>query len=235
MPEITKERRRLCSLLFLTLIAALSLMAVLLACATATAAGYSAWYKRLLYFTQQSNLWVGITAALSVLFDTRVSNHTRVRAVLRTFRYIFAVSITLTGVIFCALLAPFAEEDIWSFSSVLTHVAVPLLCVAHLLLLEERAPLARGSVPLALLPPALYYLVALLLGACGVDFGRGVNYPYFFMNTASGVPLFGASIDGPRPVLGMGWWLIVLFVFVLGVALLYARLHPHRRRPADRS
>ena len=47
------------------LIGAFALFGVLLACIYAKRDGYSAWPRRMLYFTQQSNLWI---AAASFAF-----------------------------------------------------------------------------------------------------------------------------------------------------------------------
>lgn len=227
-----QERRDRLSLLFKCLIGALSLFGVIFACATATQDGYSAWYKRLLYFTQQSNIWIGVTALLSVLYTVHptLRKKARTRTVLHALTYIFTVSITLTGVIFCALLAPFAEENIWTFSSLITHVAVPILAIADLFVCDAHEPLPRLCTLLSLVSPFLYYVVSIGLGAMGVDFGKGETYPYFFMDLSTGLHPFGYRWGGDRPELGPLWWVVVLLLFILGVASLYYALHPSTRR-----
>lgn len=189
-----------------------SLGGVLLGQITARADGYSAAWRRLLYFTAQSNLALGITLLLLLCLRGRAPRW------LLMLRYMFTVSIVLTGLVFCLVLAPFAGEGYtpWTLTNLLTHVASPLLALFDFLL--DRARVKNGMA-LSLLPPLGYVIAASLLGLLGVDFGRGVTYPYFFLNYCSPVGLFG--VGGERPfVLGAFYWIAVLLGAVLSVAWL---------------
>ena len=69
-----------------------------------------------------------------------------------------------------------------------------------------------------------YFLFTGVLEFFGVDFGRGVAYPYFFFNFRSPVGLFGVSPTGPYPFyLGAFYWLILFMLIVLGFGFLYAK------------
>lgn len=216
-------------------IAILSFVAVTMAMIFAEKNGYSHWYKRLYYFTQQSNIWIGVTclivAILVVVGDKKqkllVKNHWYI------LKYIFTVSITITGIIFCSVLAPFADFDIWTFSSVLTHVVVPLLSIVDFFLDDYKIELHKKHIFLNLVPPFVYFILASILCLCRVDFGLGDPYPYFFMDYYSEVGLFG-YISGDVPQIGSFYWILIIAGLVLGLGYLYYRLHHStRKRIAD--
>lgn len=185
--------------------------------------GYSHWSKRLLYFTAQSNLWIGLTMLALVVFSLRGK---KPPAWLYVLKYVFTVSITLTGLVFCFLLGPFADESYhpWAFSSWLTHAITPALAVAEFFTDEERIPLRGKQVLLSVVPPLLYFIPATLLCVFNTDFGRGEPYPYFFMNYRSPAGIFGFS-DEPPFVVGSFYWYLLFSLIVLGIGFLYIRLH----------
>ena len=185
-----------------------SLFGVLFSCIFAVRDGYSHFGRRLLYFTAQSNIWIGLTAlALLILRKDRARKRAYV------LRYVFTVSITVTGVVFCFLLAPFADESyhVWSFQSILTHVLSPLLAIADFFVDKTPFPLTRKHVFYTAIPPLVYFSTASFLEAFHVDFGRGVPYPYFFLNFRSPAGLFGFS-SVPPFFMGTFYW-ILLFCF----------------------
>ena len=181
--------------------------------------GYSHWSRRLLYFTAQSNLWIGIVFLLLIVFRKQTWKRR-----LYLFKYVFTVSITATGLIFCFLLAPFSDDSYtpWTFCNLLTHVLTPLLTVADFFLDDYRIPLKTGAVFSALLPPLSYCVFAWILEGFQVDFGRGVCYPYFFLNYRSPAKLFGFSSERPFFV-GSFYWLLLFLLLILGISFFYAR------------
>ena len=212
------------------LIAFLSILGVVLACLRAEKDGYSHWYKRLLYFTQQSNLWIGASCILTALIlqnEKRFTEYYQKTAYL--LKYIFTVSITVTGIVFCVLLAPFADYDVWSFSSVLTHVVVPLLSILDFLTYRGKVALKKKQLPLTLIPPLYYVFFSIVLSALEVDFGRGTTYPYVFLDFQAEVGLFGFQ-NGDPPSIGTAYWLIVILLFILAISYLYYRLHLARNQ-----
>ncbi len=187
--------------------------------------GYSHWSRRLLYFTAQSNLWIGIVFLL-VLVCRKQSWKPRIYL----FKYVFTVSITVTGLVFCFLLAPFSDDGYtpWTFCNSLTHVVTPLFAVADFFLDEYRISMKKAAVFSALLPPFLYCLFTWILEGFYVDFGRGVPYPYFFLNYRSPAKIFGFSNERPFFV-GSFYWLLLFLSLVLLISFLYAH---HLRKKA---
>lgn len=227
--------RQKLSFILKILIGICSLLGTVLACLRYEADGYSHWHKRLLYFTQLSNIWIGVLSLviIGMLLLGADRKEGRAKARIYALRYIFTVSITLTGLIFCGLLAPFADEsyNAWTFPSLLTHVVVPLLAIADFFVDDHPAPLQKTHTVYALIPPFAYFAFACMLSFFGVDFGRGDPYPYFFMNLNSNAGLVGFyRAPGERPELGLLYWIIALLLLIFGMAVLYYRLHPATKK-----
>ena len=215
------------SLKFVT--AAAALIGVVWSFFNATADGYSHWSKRLLYFTSLSNLWIALTfIAILVTARSKVwSDNTRVKKILHILKYIFTVSITLTGFIFCAVLAPGsanANYNAWTAASILTHVVVPTLSVVDFFVDTYRVALIRRHILLTTVPPLLYSVFASVLCIMKVDFGRGEPFPYFFFNYYSPAGVFGTSDVMPYRI-GSFYWIVFMFFLIIGVGALYRKLY----------
>ncbi len=191
--------------------------------------GYSSSASRLLYFTAISNIWmVAMFCAMLVLPRIKsCKSSTRVKNTLYVLRFIFTVSITLTGFIFCAVLAPGAKNanyNAWTHSSVLTHVAVPLLSIADMFVDPYRIKLTKMNVLLCTLPPFIYLIFASALVILKVDFGRGDPYPYVFLNYYSPAGVFGFSDEMPY-IFGSFYWIILILFGILGIGFLYRKIY----------
>ena len=182
--------------------------------------GYSHWLRRLMYFTQQSNLWMGITALLFAIALIKEPKSQGYFKALKLLKFIFTVSITVTGVIFCSVLAPFADYNVWTGESIITHVVVPILSVVSFFTDPYLDAPQKKQVPMSLLPPLYYFIFSCVLCLLKVDFGRGVAYPYFFMDFYSEAGLLG-FVGGWPPQFGSVYWIIFFLFFIWGLGLLY--------------
>ena len=207
---------------------------VLISLPESNAHGYSHWSKRFLYFTAQSNLWIGGIMLLFLLYFFLDATPPKA---LYLCKYIFTVSITMTGLIFCGLLGPFGDPSyhLWAFSGWLTHIFSPAFAIADLFLDEGQILIRGGQVWLCVLPPLVYALFTILLEELGTDFGRGLPYPYFFMYYRSPVGLFGFANQIPF-FAGTFYWLILFFLLVMGIGFFYrhALNHALQMRTADK-
>lgn len=190
--------------------------------------GYSSASARLLYFTNQSNIWIGAMALLFVsleIFERRKGKSVSWRW-LYPMKLAFVVSITLTGVVFCALLAPHAGEDYraWTVGSVFVHAVVPALSIIDFLFDTSSFRYEKKHNFFSLIPPFYYFLFSLVLYLCNVDFGRGDPFPYFFLNFGSPAGIFGFSDVFPYKM-GSFYWVVLLSLFVFSVSLLYSFLY----------
>ena len=211
------------------LVVACSLGGIVLAMFFAQRDGYNHWANRPMYFTTQSNIWVGITfLILAIVPFTKAKDNKKFMNRLYIFKYIFTVSITITGLVFCCLLAPFADEhsyDAWTLSSFLTHVFTPAFAIIDFFLDDYDIVFRKRDILYTTLPPFYYFIFASILGILGIDFGRGDPFPYFFLNYRSPAGFFGFS-DQPPYIVGSFYWILLMLLLVLGFGLLYARLHP---------
>ncbi len=195
-----------------------------LSCLFARRDGYSHWLTRLLYFTQQSNLWIGLTSLIFAILLLKKNTPTNRIQTISFFKYIFTVSITITGIIFCSVLAPFADFDIWTFASILTHVVVPLLSIFDFLTNKNVYQINKKHVCFSIVPPLIYFVFTSILCVLKIDFGRGDPYPYFFMNYYSEVGLFGFVAEWP-PQIGSFYWLVFFFIFIYLLSIAYYKIH----------
>lgn len=194
--------------------------------------GYSHWYKRLFYFTLQSNIWIGVLmAVLVILTVAKVTLSEKTKKRLYVLKYVFTISITLTGIVFCSILGPFAGDDFraWSLSSLLTHVFSPVFAIADFFIEDMLVKLTFSHVSLTTLPPFIYLVFAIVLSAFGVDFGRGDTFAYFFLDFRSPAGLLGFVKTSP-PQMGVVYWMICFLGLVVGIAFLFAKLHPTARK-----
>lgn len=199
---------------------------IILAFVNATSEGFSHFGQRLLYFTTLSNIWIGITCFVIVILQIveKIKNKTLIKNYIYVLKYIFTISITVTGIVFCVLLAPFADFNVWTTSSILTHVVVPVTAVISYFVEEPLNPMNQKYIWFSLIPPFVYFVFGSILSLLKVDFGRGQTYPYFFMNFDSEVGLFGFRNEGLFEM-GCIYWIIVILLFILGISKLYYNLH----------
>lgn len=195
--------------------------------------GYSHWSRRLLYFTAQSNIWIGITFLLLLLLPLKKKNAEQWKARLYLLKYIFTVCITMTGLVFCCLLAPFAENEYqpWRICNLLTHVFTPAFAIADLFLDEYPINIAQKQIFLCLAPFLFYAITTSILGFAHTDFGRGVTYPYFFFHYTSPAGVLGFSNVHPFYV-GSFYWFLLFCGIILGIALTYAGFIRKKKRRA---
>ena len=165
--------------------------------------------KAFLYFTVQSNIWTGAVCALFFALNAAalIKPSVAIPRALHVIKYVFTVSITLTGIVFCCVLAPTMPGSFGSATNVLTHVAVPLTAVADLFVCRPQG-LAYRQFAFALIPP-IYYLIF-----------AGAGYA---LNWDSPAGAFGFSNRMPY-FMGCVWWIILLILFISGIALGYIAL-----------
>jgi len=204
---------------------------------SAVADGYSHWSKRLLYFTTLSNIWIAAALVLILLipYVKPWRESTRVKNILYIIRFVFVISITLTGFIFCFVLAPGAKNEnynAWTLGSIFVHVLVPVASIADLFVDPYRVRIGWSHVFLTLIPPALYLAFGSLLGALGVDFGRGDPFPYFFMNYSSPAGIFGTSDVMPY-MIGSFYWIIFMLALIISLGALYKRLYNGKKNRSE--
>ena len=172
----------------------------------------------LLFFTIQSNLWICIVMIMYIA--TKIQKK-ELKSSIYIVKYIFTISISLTGVVYCFLLAPVMPKDYnaWSLPSVLTHVIVPACSIIDMFIDNGNMIIKHKHTLLVLIPP-LYYLIFAIVGFfLNFDYGHGQNYPYFFLNFGCEAGLFG-FVKEPLEI-GCFYWILLMLIIVLGTGYLY--------------
>ena len=177
-------------------------------------------YRALLFFTTQSNIWIGVACVVGIalMLSKRQPSQWMYSA-----KLVFTVSITLTGVVYCTMLAPFLGAEAYTFSSTLLHVVVPIVSVADFFVYDYPAAYRKWECLTVTVPPFYYLAFAGVGYALNWDFGYGgQNYPYFFLNWGSPAGAFGFSSESPY--MGVFYYVLILLAFVVGIGALYVLL-----------
>ena len=223
--NILTSKRKTISIILDIAIAACAYVGTILALVYAESEGYSHWYKRLLYFTQQSNLWTGticIIKLASLMLSEKTGKDYYKRWIF-ILKFAFTVSSSITAIIFCSFLAPFADFNVWTAAGIITHTVVPALAIIDLFVDGKDFIIKGAHVFITLIPPLMYFIMATNLSILGVDFGRGDPFPYFFLNFHSEVGLFGFAPTSP-PQIGSFYWIVFICGLVVFIAWIFAKL-----------
>ena len=176
-------------------------------------------YRHLLFFTIQSNIWICIACLVGlVLMLTKA----QVKSWMYSLKLIFTVSITLTGVVYCTMLAPTLGAYAYTFSNTVLHMVVPVAAIADFFVFDNAVQYRKWECVMATIPPFYYLAFAGVGYALNWNFVYGLNYPYFFLNWGSPAGAFGFSNESPY--LGVIYYVLILLVFVIGVGALYVGL-----------
>ena len=180
-----------------------------------------------LYFTVQSNLWIGATCALFFVLNalSLAKPSFCIPRVLHVIKFVFTVSITLTGIVFCGVLAPTLLGSFKSAANVLTHVVVPIAAVIDLFFCRPQK-IAYQEFAFALIPP-VYYL-------CFAGVGYALNWD--FWDSPAGA--FGFSSEMPY-FMGCFYWIVVMIAFIsllsLGYIALIGALNKRAQKKAEKA
>ena len=187
----------------------------------------------LMFFTGQSNFLIGILQLVLgiLLIRSFKSGKYELDTIPYILQLICTVAITVTGIIFCGVLAPVFLASgaplsvILSPYQMLLHVVVPLLSIVDFLCFTRPLNFTykfRDFVwPISY--PLFYLAFQVICYVRGIEFYPGVTYPYFFMNWGSPAGVWGFSKEMPY-FMGGGYWIIIILLLVLGISFLYLRI-----------
>ncbi len=168
-----------------------------------------------MYFTIQSNIAMAIISCVGLCYMMK----DRISGTWAVIKFVGTVSITLTGIVFCFVLAPTMGAAAWNVQNILTHVVVPIVSVLDFFVSGLSLSIKKKSVFYVVIPPSLYAIYAGVGYALGWQFAEGINYPYFFLNWGSPAGAFGFTNE--LPFMGCVWWIAALLLFLVLVGLLY--------------
>ena len=182
--------------------------------------------KSLMYFTTQSNIWIGLWSLF--LLIVMIIEHVKKKVIRKRYMYvvklIFTISITLTGVMFCGFLAPTATNyNPWTLNNLLTHVISPLASLIDFFVDDFKVIYKKSDSILTLIPPLYYLIFALICYFADWKFSDGNNYPYFFLNFGSPVGMFGFS-DDPLYFMGTFYWILAMGILVISCGYAFLQI-----------
>ena len=169
-----------------------------------------------MYFTIQSNIGIAVICGIGFYL---IKNQKEVSRLWYLIKFVGTVAITLTGVVFCFVLAPTLGEHAWNIQNILTHVVVPIVAVIDFFLISSTSNYKKKDVVYVTIPPIAYAIYAGIGFVNGWEFAEGINYPYFFLNWNSPAGAFGFTNE--LPFMGCAWWILVLLIFLMVVGYIY--------------
>ncbi len=169
-----------------------------------------------MYYTIQSNIAIAVICLIGAGLMLR---RQPVPNWWYTVKFVGTVAITLTGVVYCTMLAPLLGDFAWRLNNVLTHVVVLLAAIIDFFVTGVDGAIPRRSVFLVTIPPAAYAVYAGIGYIAGWEFSDGANYPYFFLNWGSHAGAFGFTNE--LPFMGCVWWILAIFLFLIGIGYIY--------------
>ena len=214
MNQISMKQRRISSVLKIIVI--LSALIGTFLSAYAGRQYFMGGSRLFMYFTIQSNIAIAAICAFGLYL---IQKGKKVSNTWYVIKFVGTVSITLTGVVFCVILAPTLGVYAWNIQNILTHVVVPVVSVADFFVIAPKAGIHRKNVIFVIIPPILYAIYAAIGYVNGWEFADGINYPYFFLNWGSPAGAFGFTSE--LPFIGTVWWILLLLGFLILVGNCY--------------
>ena len=208
------ERKRISLLLKLIVVTAAAIGVI--RSANAGSSSFMGGIHVFMFFTIQSNVAIALICAYGAL---RLLQNRSLSDLYYLIQFVGTVSITLTGVVFCFVLAPTLGRFAWALNNVLTHVVVPAAAVLDFFVSGIYGNVTVKDLPYVTLPPLAYAVYAGIGYLAGWEFLDGIHYPYFFLNWGSPAGAFGFSKE--LPFMGCVWWILLLLLFLIGVGWLY--------------
>ncbi|MFA5763070.1 MAG: hypothetical protein WC931_05810 [Bacilli bacterium] len=183
----------------------------------------------ILYYTIQSNIWIGLTSLAFAMMQI-ISLRKKIFKIpdwLYVIKYVFVVAITLTMVVFWLLLAPTIRLPSYlvSPSNLFAHTLTPIMAIVSFLLFDSRSHKLKKKTSLfSLATPIYYFLFAFISSLSGVNFHL-YKMPYFFLDfyefgwfshaTYSNLYTFSSF--------GIFYWIIIIliFIFLMGYGYMF--------------
>lgn len=169
-----------------------------------------------MFFTIQSNIALAVICLIGLVKMLKGKQFSDLWYIIK---FVGTISITLTGAVFCFVLAPTIQDGAWNIQNILTHVIVPVAGILDFFVTGISSNIKKRNDLWVILPPILYAIYAGIGYVQNWQFAEGYNYPYFFLNWGSPASAFGFTDE--LPYMGCAWWILALFCALLIVGMLY--------------
>ena len=169
-----------------------------------------------MFFTIQSNIAIAVICVIGLVKMLQKGSFSDLWYIIK---FVGTVSITLTGVVFCFVLAPTLGDAAWNIQNILTHVVVPIAAILDFFVTGISSSIKQKNTFWVIIPPLLYAIYAGIGYKMNWQFAEGYNYPYFFLNWGSPAGAFGFTDE--LPFMGSMWWILLLLAGLIIVGNLY--------------
>lgn len=181
-----------------------------------------------MFFTVQSNITIMAISLVFLINDVLVlfKKDSFVGQKLYLTKYVFVVAITITFLVFFAVLAPTLGIDyLLSFNNFSLHLIVPVLALIDFFIFDKDIDLTYKNSLLGCLMP-LYYVVFFLIGIpLGFRYtDTGLKAPYFFLNYEE-IGWFQITSKGPGVIV----YILEMMVLIVGLCFLFTLLMKLRK------
>lgn len=181
--------------------------------------------KQLWYFTLQTNIFIIILCLVLIASDIVYLCKKPVRIgyskAFSIIRLLCTFFITITGFIYCFILAPggiikgMTVQRMLSFREICLHAIVPIMAIVDYIIFCPKGHVSYKNAIFFLIYPLAYFLIIVTRAAFGgASFDTGSPYPYFFID-----PTFN----------NQGWFIVFIYIAVIillfySLALLYIKI-----------
>ena len=181
-----------------------------------------------MFFTVQSTITIMAISLVFLINDVLVlfKKDSFVGQKLYLTKYAFTVAITITFLVFFAVLAPTLGIDyLLSFNNFSLHLIVPVLALIDFFIFDMDIDLSYKNSLLGCLMP-LYYVVFFLIGIpLGFRYtDTGLKAPYFFLNYEE-IGWFQITSKGPGVIV----YILGMMVLIVGLCFLFTLLMKLRK------
>ena len=187
---------------------------------TAVGSEFMAGSTIFMYFTIQSNIAVALITAVFLCSNIMelLGKKGFINDALLMAKYALTVAITITFIVFFAVLAPLVDTDyLFSFDNASVHLIVPVLALCDLFIFDNAIKLNAKNCFWSLAMP-MYYLLFFLIGIpLGFRYdSSGSAAPYFFLDYEQN----GWLRVTPNS-LGVVYCVLIMMAFVIGLGYLF--------------
>ncbi len=176
-----------------------------------------------LYYTVQSNILAMITAAVALIFEIRRIEGHAIPAPVHFLRYISAIAIALTYLVFSVMLTPVMVRAgniayLTSAGNLLVHKVVPICAMLDWFLFGSARKFKRRCAVCGMIPAILYVCFVFICVASGITFSGNI-VPYFFLDFKT-YGWLGIGNGG----IGVVYWILILAGLLIALGFLFRRL-----------
>ena len=201
----------------IAILSALAVVGILGIIFTALSSAFMGGGSVFFFFTVQSNIFI-IAIALIFLANEviqLINKKSFVNQTLLFVKYVATVAITVTFLVFFAMLAPLMGVDyLLSFNNFSLHAIVPILAIVDFILFDTDIHLTYSNSLIATIAPISYVIFVYIGAIFRLQYGENLYYPYFFLDFEKNGFLFEKGF-------GILPWIIILLAGICGLGCLY--------------